>query len=240
MTHLIDSQCQRGMNEVYSLPDRRLKELSFGIANLKKGDRFGETLNKREAVLVLLKGAVNLKGDGYNHGEITGRNSITDEKTTAIYCPPGLFASKAITDTQIAILRRWCDSKYKGEKSTVVMPEKIQTENLNGIIKREVFQNNNPASGFKVGEALINHKTTDIQNIILSKAITENKAEALIYVFNENENSCGEFSLKSPLEEESGTITSGQALIVPAGSDLKLTLAENTYCVWIEGKIEEK
>lgn len=236
MTYLLNYSSERGMNEIYSLPDRRLKELSFGIANLKEGDRFGETLNKREAVLVLLSGSVNLKGDGYNHGKIEGSKSITQEDPVSIYCPPGLFASKAVSDTKIAIFRRWCEDKYKGEKPLVVSPEMIKVEKSENLTRRTIFVNDNDSSGFTVGEAVTEDKTNLKGSQLFKNDPAEGGSEALAYFYNEKSDNCSKYSIKGSDGDESGIISNNQTLIVPEGSQLELEVEASTCIIWIEGK----
>jgi 5-deoxy-D-glucuronate isomerase len=114
MDCLVEKPFQRGMNELYGLPDRRLKRLSAGVARLEAGDRFGETLNAREAVLIFLWGSARVRGDNFDFGEVSGRESPFEGRPTAIYCPPGLFGAKAMSECGILVLRRECAKEYKG------------------------------------------------------------------------------------------------------------------------------
>jgi hypothetical protein len=224
------------MNEIYSLPDRRLKELSFGIANLKEGDRFGETLNKREAVLVLLSGSVSIKGEGYNHGKIEGCKSIAEENPVSIYCPPGLFASKAVSDSKIAIFRRWCEDKYKGEKPEVVSSETIKIQKTDQFTKRTIFVNDNAGSGFTVGEAVADEKIEVKGSQLFSNDPAAGGSEALMYFFSEDGEPCASYSISGSEGDEKGSINNNQTLIVPEGSSVDLGLEKSTCIIWIEGK----
>ncbi|MFW5858216.1 MAG: 5-deoxy-glucuronate isomerase, partial [Planctomycetota bacterium] len=123
MSCLIQKSLQRGMTELYGLPDRRLAHLSFGVARLEPGDRFGETLNRREAVLVLLAGRAHVKGQGFDLGEIDAA-AAPDAAPTAIYCGPGLFTVKARTEAEVLVLRRECGPKYKND-SRLLDPAEI-------------------------------------------------------------------------------------------------------------------
>lgn len=141
MTCLIRRELQRGMTEYYGLPDRRLGSLSFGVASLAPGDRFGETLNRREGVLVLLNGRVHVKGQGFDLGELEAGAGEPDEPPVAIYCAPGLFTVKARSEAELLVLRRECGKKYKST-SRLLTNEDIRTHDTgegDTLCRRRVF-----------------------------------------------------------------------------------------------------
>ncbi len=237
MTCLIQCKSERGINEVYNLPDKRLKELSFGIVNLKEGDRFGETLNKREAVLIVLNGKISLKGDGYSHGLIDEKIYKQGQYSGAIYCPPGIFAIKAITDCKVAIFRRWCADKYKGKESALISPSQISSKEFDKIITQTIFVNDDQESGFSVGEAFIIKYACEITEKLFSTSEFK-ESEVIIYFGSNSSEVCGDFSLSGDYTEKD-EIKKNQTLIIPENCTLNLNLNKDTYCVWMKGKVKK-
>jgi 5-deoxy-D-glucuronate isomerase len=130
MSCLIREPLKRGMTDLYGLPDRRLQTLSTGAAVLTAEDRYGETLNRREGMVVFLHGAVRIRGEGFDYGEVQLRRDPLTEPPHALYCPPGLFAIKALTDSEFIILRRECGKEEKGGPPALVPPAEspVRTE----------------------------------------------------------------------------------------------------------------
>jgi hypothetical protein len=219
------------------MPDRRLRELAFGVAELKAGDRFGETLNKREGVLVLIDGAIKIKGDGFNHGKIQANFKDNGNLPVAVYCPSGLFAAKAVTDAKMAVFRRWCPDGYKGENSKVIPPEKVVSEANEGINVSTIFTSENPETGFVTGETTICEGTKDVvPSSLFNDGVKSGSLEGLMF-FLLDPSADAMVLIDGPEGEENIKISNMQTIIVPASSSVKITVKSGELtCLWTVGK----
>ena len=105
MTFCIRKSPSRGLTALYGFPQKPVTTLSMGLVHLDPGDRFGETLNRRECVLLLLRGAIAIKGNAIEPVSLSAPVDLLAESPTLIHCPPGIFSMKSEQGAELLLIR---------------------------------------------------------------------------------------------------------------------------------------
>jgi hypothetical protein len=240
LSTLIRCPLERGINDYYGLPDRRLQHLSFGIAHLQDGDRFGETLNKREGILVLLDGKVLLKGDKYDHGEVAV-DPPDQVPPTATYCPPGLFTMKAREPARVAIFRRECGTLSKKTDSQMISAVGATPSNTpaNGIACHRVYENSE--SGFTVGCTHCSEaedRALGPGDIFREFASSPKQEGLLFFRLPQKESPAPTIRVQRPDGEETHSLQDLDLVILPADTTFQLQATAPLTCLWMTGRLD--
>lgn len=216
----------RGLTDLYGLPDRRLKKLSIGLASLSTGDRFAETLNRREAVLVLLHGRIYLKGQGFDFGEIDAGQEAFEDSVSGAYCPPGLFAIKANSDCDVVIMRWEGPHDWKGGQARVIIPDKVREQASGGkeATVRFLHEPANRESAITVGITRFSASVSGAGLLPAASSIAAGKAEGIcLFRFeSEDETAQVELSAFGDAPEEIIDVRHNDVIIIPAGTEAQV------------------
>ncbi|MHC4887300.1 MAG: 5-deoxy-glucuronate isomerase [Planctomycetota bacterium] len=189
MPNLIRKPLTRGMTIISGIEESLLHGLSMGIISLKEGDRFGETLNCREAVLVLLHGSIKMRGEGFDHGEISARDTVFGGAPAAAYCPPGMYSIKARTDCSLAVFRYELDKKNKGAPPLLIQPQDLNEttsgEGEAAIRRRTLCDLSGSTSGLQIGETVIGPQASGAPMDFQTQVQSGTSSGLMLFCFDE-------------------------------------------------------
>lgn len=237
MSSLIEATFDRGINELYGLPDRRVKTLAMGVAHLEPGDRFGETLNRREGVLVLLSGTAAIRGHGFDHGEVATCADCFSQVPVVLYCPPGLYAIKAKKACEVLVIRRDCAKDYQGLGAVVLDPTGFEEEELpQGAGRQRILHTPcDDGSALVVGQTVLAGSGSAVAPVPALATGEGADTEALLYVRLPDGSGSVTGELSGPEGVEEFTLTNRSGVLVPAGHTIQLTAQSPALCLWASG-----
>lgn len=233
MPNLIRKPLTRGMTIISGIEDTTLGGLSMGLISLKKDDRFGETLNSREAIVVLLHGRAKIRGEGFDYGEVSARETVFDGAPVAFYCPPGMYSIKAKSNCALAVFRYELEKKNKGAAPMLIRPIQIEDSATGSgetrITRRTICDLSASVSGLRVGEAVFGPSASGLPTELLSQ-VSSGKSGALLFLAFDD--GIGEGTLR--IDNEEFPLEDNDTMIIMPGEKISGFTPANksAFCLW--------
>jgi len=128
--------------------------IDFGLLRLEPRQDFGEALDGKEAVLILMSGVGTVESGGTTFKDIGQRTSVFAGKATAVYLPPGAdYRIKAVSRIEVAVVK--AAASGSGDP-VLISPEDVEVKSVGQWNwKRDVHNivlGNCPAVSLLVGE----------------------------------------------------------------------------------------
>lgn len=155
MSYKIKYTPKNGFISLIDKKNKFLKNIQFGILNLKKSSYSEKSLDL-ETILVILSGKCSVRVDGNKWDSIGERDDVFGGKAYAIYIPPNSdFTVEAIEKVEIAVCK--APASFKGEPKLIIPSEvKLNVVGKNNWQRNvyDIVRDNINAEKLVVGETI--------------------------------------------------------------------------------------